>query len=104
MEVTSLLELVEMGFPGGSVVKNLPAMRRHEFNPWVRKIPWKKKWQSTPAFLPEESHGQRSLRGGLCSPWGHKELDMVEHSTQNKWKHKMMFLMACLNIKTFKIF
>ena len=35
--------------------------RRHEFNPWVRKIPWK--WQSIPAFLPGKSHGQRSLVG-----------------------------------------
>ena len=42
--------------------------RRHEFNPWVRKIPWRRKWQPTPVFLPGESHGQRSLAG--YSPWG----------------------------------
>ena len=33
--------------------------RRHEFNPWVRKIPWSRKWQPTPVFLPGKSHGQR---------------------------------------------
>ena len=36
------------------------------FNPWVRKIPCRRKWQSTPVFLPAESHGQRSLVG--CRP------------------------------------
>ena len=37
--------------------------RRLGFNPWVRKIPWRRKWQPTPVFLPEEFHGQRSLVG-----------------------------------------
>ena len=37
--------------------------KRHEFNPCVRKIPWRRKWQSTPVFLPGKSHGQRSLAG-----------------------------------------
>ena len=49
---------------------------RHGFDPWVRKIPWRKKWQPTPGFLPGESHGQRSLTG--YSPRGHKELDMTK--------------------------
>ena len=40
------------------------------FNPWVRKIPWRRKWQLTPVFLPEEFHGQRSLAG--YSPWGRR--------------------------------
>ena len=47
--------------------------RRHRFNPWVRKIPWRRKWQPTPVSLPGKSHGQRSLEGS--SPWGHKESD-----------------------------
>ena len=46
--------------------------RRHGFNPWIRKIPWKRKWQLTPVFLPGKSHGQRSLAGP--SPSGHEEL------------------------------
>ena len=42
--------------------------KRHRFNPWVGKIPWRRKWQPTPAFLPGKFHGQRSLAG--YSPWG----------------------------------
>ena len=40
-------------------VKNLQ-YRKHRFNPWVRKIPWRREWQPTPVFLPGEFHGQRS--------------------------------------------
>ena len=67
------------GFPGGSVVKNPPTFRSHRrcrFNPWVRKIPSRRKWQPTPVFLPGEFHGQRSLAD--YSPWGRKESDMTE--------------------------
>ena len=49
------------------------------FNPWVGKIPWRRKWQPTPVFLPGKSHGWRSLAG--YSPWGRKELDMTERIT-----------------------
>ena len=35
--------------------------KRHSFNPWLRKIPWRRKGQPTPVFLPGKSHGQRSL-------------------------------------------
>ena len=67
-------------FPGGSVVKNLPANAgvawRCRFNPWVRKIPWRRKWQLTPVFLPRKFHGQRRLTG--YSPWGCKESDTTE--------------------------
>ena len=64
------------GFPGGSVVKNLLQCRRCSFNPGVGKIPWEKKWQSTPAFLLGKSTGQRSLVG--YSPWGCKVSDTTE--------------------------
>ena len=47
--------------------------RRCSFNPWVGKIPWGRKWQPTPVFLPGEFHGQKSLAG--YSPWGRRELD-----------------------------
>ena len=65
-----------MEFPGGTSGKE-PACqcRRHEgrgFDPWIWKIPWRRKWQRTPVFLPGESHGQRSLAG--YSPWGQKDL------------------------------
>ena len=44
-----------------------------QFDPWVRKTPWRRKWQPTPVFLPGESHGQRSLAG--YNPWGCTESD-----------------------------
>ena len=37
--------------------------RRHGFDPWVGKIPWRRAWQPSPVFLPGESRGQRSLAG-----------------------------------------
>ena len=37
--------------------------KRHKFDLWVRKIPWRRAWQPTPVFLPGEPHGQRSLEG-----------------------------------------
>ena len=53
-----------VGFPGGASGKE-PAWqcRRHKrqrFNPWVGKIPWRRKRQPTPVFLPGKSHGQRN--------------------------------------------
>ena len=50
--------------------------RGPRFNPWVGKIPWRRKWQSTPVFLPGESYGQRSL--ACYSPRGRKESDTTE--------------------------
>ena len=51
--------------------------RRRKFSPWVWKILWRRsKWQSTSVFLPEKSHGLRSLVG--YSPWGRKESDTTE--------------------------
>ena len=49
---------------------------RPRFNPWVGKIPWRRKWQPCPVFLPGESHGRRSLVG--YSPWGSTDLDTIE--------------------------
>ena len=47
--------------------------KRPRFDPWVRKIPWRRERPPTPDFLPGESHGQRSLAG--FSPWVHRESD-----------------------------
>ena len=56
-------------YPGSSVSKETACRcRRTGSNPWVRKIPWRRKWQPTPVFLPGKPHGQRSLVG--YSPWG----------------------------------
>ena len=64
------------------VVKNPPAKARRckrlEFDPWVGKILWRRKWQPTPVFLLRKSHGQRSLAG--YSPQGRKESDVTEHT------------------------
>ena len=55
---------------------------------WVGKIPWGKKWQPTPIFLPRKSHGQRSLAS--YSPWGHKELDITQLLKNNNKYWKMI--------------
>ena len=55
-----------LGFPGDTSIKNLPAKTgdiRDGFDPWVGKIPWRRKWRLTPVFLPGESHGQGNLSG-----------------------------------------
>ena len=58
--------------------------RRHRYDPWVRKIPWRREWQPVPlflfqVFLPGKFHGQRSLVD--FSPQGSKESDTTEQST-----------------------
>ena len=74
-EVTEQAQEFFIGFPGGSVVKNLPA-RRQGFDPWVRKIPWRRKWQPTPVFLgnPMDKgawratvHGAKKVRYSLAT-------------------------------------
>ena len=52
---------------------------RPRFDPWLGKIPWRRKWQPTPVSLPGESHGQRSLAG--YSPWSRKKSDTAEQLT-----------------------
>ena len=88
MERTSfwvlLLESL-VGFPGGSNGKNSPAMQ----DPWVRKTPWKRKWQPTPVILPGEFHEQRSLAG--YSPWDCKESGMTE---QLSLRHALLQVLA----------
>ena len=70
-----------MRFPGGAVVRNLPASAadaRDPADPWVRKISWSRKQHPPLVFLSGKFHGQRSLAG--YSPWGDKELNMTEHA------------------------
>ena len=61
------------------LVTNLPASagrcKRCRFDPWVTKIPWRRKWQPPLVFLPGESNGQRNLAG--YSPWVHKMLGTI---------------------------
>ena len=72
--------------------------RRSNFNPWVGQIPWRRKWQPPPIFLPGESHGQTSQAG--YSPWGCKRVrhdltaEQVSHGKTwvnlvfHKWKER----------------
>ena len=61
------------------MVKQLPAnagdARDVGFDPSVRKIPWSRRWQLAPVFLPGKFHGQRDLVGH--SPWEHSELALL---------------------------
>ena len=74
-----------VGFPSGTVGKESACQSRrhrgHGFDPWVRKILWRRKWQPIPVLLPRKSHGQRSLVG--CSPRGCKELDVLSACVHN---------------------
>ena len=67
------LLIISQGVPGSSEAKKSSCQcRRCGFHPRVERIPWRRKWQPTPVFLPGKSHGQRSLAG--FSPWGHKRV------------------------------
>ena len=60
------------------MVKNLPANAGDviDVGSIPRSIPCRRAWQSTPVFLPRESHGQKTLVG--YSPWGRRESDTTE--------------------------
>ena len=60
--------------------------RRHVFDPWIGKTPWRRAWQPAPLFLPGESHGQRSLVGS--SSLGCKDSEMTQRlNTNNSRQH-----------------
>ena len=71
---------IKRGFPGGHSRKELAFQcrrrKRSRFDPWVRKIPWRRKWRPTPVLLNGKFRGWRSLVG--YSPWDCKESDMTE--------------------------
>ena len=73
VEVDILLKENPHGSDGKSICLQCG---RPGFDPWVGKILWRRKGQSTPVLLPGKFHGWRSLVG--YSPWGHKELDTTE--------------------------
>ena len=67
---------LSLGFSGGQDGKeSIYNCRTPRFDPWVRKIPWRREWQPTLVYLPGESHGRR------YSPCGHKESDMTKRLT-----------------------
>ena len=77
--------IVPSGLPRWFSDKESCQCRRCGFDPWVRKIPWRMKWQPTPVFLPGKSQRQRSLEG--YSPWGRKRIicDLVTKQ-QQMWR------------------
>ena len=80
------------GFPSVSVVRNPPANGgdwRFRFNPWVGKIPWRRKWQPMPVLLPEKSHGQRTMAD--YRPTGCEELDMTERLSTSPGKKSVVY-------------
>ena len=88
------------GFPGGSDgrvsacnAEDLGAMQK---TPWVGKIPWRREWQPTLVFLPEEFHGQRILAG--YSPWDHKELGKTESNLGKTNTFTFIYLLCVLYI------
>ena len=88
-------------------IESPPAMQEAQVRSQGLEDPWRRKWQPTPVFLLEESHGQRSLVG--YSPWGCKKSDITEHwcphlvqngcaDMNHTWK---MFLLICGFLKPF---
>ena len=97
------LQLATWDFPDGASGKEPTCQcRRHKklrFNPWVRRIPWRRAWQSTPVFLLGESNGQRSLVG--CSPWGRRkssriEVTLLTHTHTHTHTHGLIYILSIL--------
>ena len=64
---------------------------------WIRKIPWRMKWQPTPVFLPGKSHRQRSLAG--YSPWGHKSRIRLSAQSHGNWGEGLCYVTMYVTLK-----
>ena len=77
--------LCALGFPGDSVLKDLPANAGAAGNagltPGSGTSPWRRKWQPTPRLLLGKSRRQRKLES--YSPWGCKESDTTERLSRH---------------------
>ena len=82
-----------MGFPSVQLVKNLPAMLRPGFDPWVGKIPWRRKWQPTAWEIPWTEEP-----GGLCGLQKSQTLVTEQH------KMKMNYTTHSVRRAAIKIF
>ena len=89
--ISRLLEAI-CDFLGGSDSKCICLQcRRPEFDPWVRKIPWRRKWKPTPVLLLQKSQGWRNPVG--YTQWGHKESDTTEsihYTTTVQFSHSVV--------------
>ena len=80
---SSLLNGLPLWLSGKESICNSGDAGRLGFDPWVGNIPWRRKWQPTPVFLPGKYHGQRSLAG--YSPWG-----VTKTQTWQKWLNTLL--------------
>ena len=89
------MDIFNLGLPsdtsGKEPICQCRRHKRHRFDPWVRKIPWKRAWQPTPVLLPGESQGHRSLLG--YSAQYHKESD-----TTDETQHTYIFNLILLGV------
>ena len=81
--------------------------KRPRFNPWVSKTTWRRKWLTTPVFLPGEFHGQRILSG--YSPWVRKKSDMTGRVTHSlfmdriigfRWERNLSLIFVSIILST----
>ena len=84
-----------LDFPYGSAARICLQCRRREFDPWVRKLPWRRKWQPTPVFMPGKCFGWRSLV--IHRIW--KELDMTE-----QLNNSYIYVCVCVCIYIYSIY
>ena len=84
--------MLDSGFPSGAGDKEPPANAGDVkgFDSWIGKIPWRRTWQPTPAFLPGEFRRQRSLAG--YSPWGRKEQGMTRATEHTRMHSRFTVL------------
>ena len=73
--------MTSRGHSGQEHICQCRRRKRHAFDPWVRKTPWRRIWQPTQVFLPVKSDSQRTLAG--YSPWGHR----VRHDWATECAH-----------------
>ena len=89
-----MYKISHLGFPPGSVVKNLPAMQETWVHSLCQKDPLKKGMAAHSRLLSGEFHGERSLAD--CSPWSHTELDTterLEHTHTHTDTHTQLVIM-----------
>ena len=81
LEICISVVVYLLGLPWGLSDKNCLHCRRYRFDPWVREIPWSRKWQPTPISLIGKFHGQEESAG--YSPWNSKESRRHDWATEH---------------------
>ena len=87
------LLISQIGAHGKEFTSQCRRCKRLRLDPWVRKIPWRRKWQATPTFLPGESHEQRSLVS--YNPQGRKESNTTEYTHTHTHTQKIIECITC---------